>query len=670
MTNDEKDLARSACDEFLEVPFYQMCSIIRRFKGVLPADGATGSTSVDIAGDFSVWQSVSPVFTDFEGDTTHRDSTDTTGTIRYINTTGRNDIVESRLTADSGMVYAYVRTAEAITSYKDGTNWMLLFIDADNNKSTGWEGYDYLVNYSVIDDTHTTLCTWRDGVWQEIGTVAYRVEGNQLMVALPRSLMGLTDKDLTLQFHWMDNVTNLYDLSSWFTTGDSAPERRNNYSITLSVAYDAAAETLLGLRESGAVSEMPSITLTDEQLETLTEGLLVTGYRLSAKYGKMPTFRLIEANATGTCVVKAVTANAFSDLRTDYALAFEGYLLLETGGTQTFTLTCDDGARLYIDQRLVLECPYADGRKDGQTVTESISLPLAAGYHSVRVEYAEVTGGGATLSLDAPGRFYASAAVGEGLILREDFDVSSTSILKKNFELEAEDGLKPENGWLVGAWIEGRAIRYRGSDLRFYSMETRIIAEYKTFAPHRSAIALRLPAELSLSNVGGMSAFEPDNGDGDSTSYLGTSGIYLYCAGNALEVAVHVKDASRQYGVASIGYPFSLPSGTSFATGAVIRFEDLGDTVRIFCEDTLLATVVLSDVGQVDGQPFSGNGYRHAVLLDADGNTVLTSDGYECLIPVEGDCGVLERNNSFKLDYIELWQFAYALGENGYVAKN
>ena len=71
---------------------------------------------------------------------------------------------------------------------------MLLFIDSDNNTSTGWEGYDFVVNYDVIDGTATTLCAYKEGVWQEIGAVSYRVRDNEFMVAIPRSLLGLTDE--------------------------------------------------------------------------------------------------------------------------------------------------------------------------------------------------------------------------------------------------------------------------------------------------------------------------------------------------------------------------------------------------------------------------------------------------------------------------------------------
>ena len=383
--------------------FYQMCAMIRRFKGVLPADGHTGRQTVPPSGDFSAWQEILPVFTDFAGDTSHRDHPDTTGTRRYINETGRNDIVESRLTADSGMIYAYAKTADPITPYESSPNWMLLFIDADNNKSTGWEGYDYLVNYAVLSDQTTTLCAYRDGVWQEIGVVSYRVEGNQFTVAIPRSLLGLTNDTFTLNFHWMDNVTDIYSLESWFTTGDSAPERRNNYTLTLTVPYVAAAETLLPARGNEAIRHMPAVTPAEEAVK----GLTARRYWIVANYGKMPDFRLIDGNLEG--IIPAEDVNSF-DIRVDegsgVALSFEGYLLIPADGTYTFPLTADDCARLYIDGRLITEVAYDASRAATATASATGSIPLAKGYHKITVEYAEMGNGNPTLTLDGEWDFY------------------------------------------------------------------------------------------------------------------------------------------------------------------------------------------------------------------------------------------------------------------------
>jgi hypothetical protein len=100
---------------FTDNYFYQMCNIIRRFKGILPPDEPTGKQTVDLDGGFARWQEIRPVFEDFAGDTEPRDFPDVACKIRYTDDSGRNDILESRLTADGGMIYAYVRTAEPIT---------------------------------------------------------------------------------------------------------------------------------------------------------------------------------------------------------------------------------------------------------------------------------------------------------------------------------------------------------------------------------------------------------------------------------------------------------------------------------------------------------------------------------------------------------------------------
>ena len=378
--------------------FYQMCSIIRRFKGVLPADGISGAHTMTESDPavFENWEKVSPVYTDFAGDTTHRDHSDTTGKIQYVNTTGRNDIVESRITADGANLYVYARTAANLTSYKD-KNWMLLFIDADADKTTGWEGYDFLINYEVVSDTVTTLCAYKDGVWQETGTVAYAVKGDRLTVTIPRSLLGLTDNTVKVNFHWMDNVTDIYDLESWFTTGDSAPERRNNYAYEQAVRYTGKDEVILPKREGDTVDGMPALTLPDEVLAEMQEGLRVSAYPLPANYPAQPDFRLIDSLLEGSQTVKTLTTEGLAHT-TNVGLLYEGYVNVTETRAYEFELSYDDGAKLYVDGRLVVDGSF-DPKVENGIKTAKGSILLSQGYHAVRVEYAEIKGGNPHLSL-------------------------------------------------------------------------------------------------------------------------------------------------------------------------------------------------------------------------------------------------------------------------------
>ncbi len=393
---------------FTDNYFYQMCSIIRRFKGVLPAEGSTGNTTIDIDGDFGAWQEIFPKYTDFEGDTTKRDSTDTTGTVRYVNETGRNDIIETRVTADGGMLYAYAKTAAPLTDPLKRRNWMLFFIDADNDKKTGWEGYDFLVNYNVIDGEYTSVFAFKNNVWTEIGTARYMYSGNELMLAIPRSMLGLTGKSFTVNFHWLDNVTDVYDLESWFTTGDSAPERRNNYMLTMKVPYNAEEETVYSTAGRTLLTVMPAVALPQEEVENAAEGLLLTTYDLPENYGKMPDFRLIEELARFSSVTADVAIKPYMStmLTVAGAAKYEGYVKLSQTGTYAFAVTCDDCARLYVDGRLVAECEYDENRAENVTITSSGALPLAKGFHRFRLEYANVRDGLAHLDLSITGGGY------------------------------------------------------------------------------------------------------------------------------------------------------------------------------------------------------------------------------------------------------------------------
>lgn len=52
------------------------------------------------------------------------------------------------MAVDKKQMAFYAETADALTPCTDN-NWMLLLIDADNDPSTGWYGYDYLINKRI-----------------------------------------------------------------------------------------------------------------------------------------------------------------------------------------------------------------------------------------------------------------------------------------------------------------------------------------------------------------------------------------------------------------------------------------------------------------------------------------------------------------------------------------
>ena len=223
--------------------YYQLISNIRKFKGMAAPEVFSGEQTISIDGSFDEWSNVTPFFKDPMGDVTHRDFAGYDPTVTYTNTTGRNDIVASRVTYDDTTIYFYCKTASTITANTD-PNWMLLFIDMDKDKNTGWEGYDWMLNKSPGSSSETSLQKYVGGSWDTANTISYNVSGNEIEIAIPFALLEMA-QGTTPQFHfkWADNPQYLNDVSAFFTDGEAAPDRRFNYN------FDGSANLGVGNHE-------------------------------------------------------------------------------------------------------------------------------------------------------------------------------------------------------------------------------------------------------------------------------------------------------------------------------------------------------------------------------------------------------------------------------------
>ncbi|MDP2058814.1 MAG: hypothetical protein Q8J97_03675, partial [Flavobacteriaceae bacterium] len=208
--------------------YYQMVNYIRLFKGMEAPKPVSLARKVKIDGLFAEWQSAAPVFADYEGDVAHRNSKGANKNTTYTNTTGRNDIVESRVAYDKKFVYFYAKTAQPLTSHT-GKNWMLLYLNTDTVKTTGWEGYDLLVNSSPTDKAQTSVKKFENGNWTGDQKISYSYSGNELEIAVPISFFKLKKEALFFSFHWSDNSQKLLDINEFFINGESAPDRRFDY---------------------------------------------------------------------------------------------------------------------------------------------------------------------------------------------------------------------------------------------------------------------------------------------------------------------------------------------------------------------------------------------------------------------------------------------------------
>lgn len=201
--------------------YMQMAQNIRRYKGVRPIPVNRGYRKTSVDGSFADWEKVRIEYRDTRGDTAWRDADGYAG-LHYTDNSGRNDIVVAKVAVDrNGFVDFYVRTTADLTPSTD-PDWMMLLIDADRDASTGWHGYDLVVNKELGN-----LMAFGVNGWEPVAEISYAANGNELELAIPVSLLQREGKDICFDFKWADNCGGLED--PMFLLGDTAPNRRFNY---------------------------------------------------------------------------------------------------------------------------------------------------------------------------------------------------------------------------------------------------------------------------------------------------------------------------------------------------------------------------------------------------------------------------------------------------------
>jgi len=211
--------------------YWQLVANIRRYKGAPALPTASAPQTIRLNDDFKSWEKAGPEFLGQAGDTAPRNFMGSTTGMSYTNQTGRNDLTVMKVARDEQNIYFYARTAAALTPSSD-TNWMWLFIDADQNAKTGWQGYDFIVNRTVDADGKSWLEKSTGGwKWEKVAPVNFRMQGKELEIVIPRRALGLPadSTHVAIDFKWADNLQRPGDIMDFYLSGDVAPEGRFNF---------------------------------------------------------------------------------------------------------------------------------------------------------------------------------------------------------------------------------------------------------------------------------------------------------------------------------------------------------------------------------------------------------------------------------------------------------
>lgn len=210
-----------------DVYYLQLIDQVRKFKGMEAPEKVSAAKTIKL-GKAEDWNDVKPHFAHYKGNTIHRDHRGRYDQY-YVNNTGRNDIVGAKVARNADNIYFYVETADKLTS-KNDRNWMMLLIDADRDKSTGWNGYDFIVNRISPDKKATVEQNvgnrWE---WEKVAETNYAVNQNKLELEIPRNVLNLVGKRVDIEFKWNDNMQENGNIMDFYVNGDTAPGGRFNF---------------------------------------------------------------------------------------------------------------------------------------------------------------------------------------------------------------------------------------------------------------------------------------------------------------------------------------------------------------------------------------------------------------------------------------------------------
>jgi hypothetical protein len=102
------------------------------------------------------------------------------------------------------------------------------------------------------------------------------------------------------------------------------------------------------------------------------------------KWDKLPDFSKLKAETTG--IKETISLTEKEQAESNYGIVFSGYIKFDKSDIYTLTIASDDGSRLYIDGKLLID-------NDGCHSIEEKRFQgdFGKGYHKIRVEFFQGT---------------------------------------------------------------------------------------------------------------------------------------------------------------------------------------------------------------------------------------------------------------------------------------
>ena len=127
------------------------------------------------------------------------------------------------------------------------------------------------------------------------------------------------------------------------------------------------------------------------------------------EWSKIPEFDGVKSTSSGTVKDFDISSKQGSD---NYGFVFDGLIKIPADGIYSFYISSDDGSKLFIDDKILVDNDGLHG-----IVEKSNEIPLAKGYHAIKVLFFERNGGDA-LQVQWKGPGFADQAIPASVLFR------------------------------------------------------------------------------------------------------------------------------------------------------------------------------------------------------------------------------------------------------------
>ncbi len=246
--------------ELEDIYYMLLTDFIRKYKGVRQAPVAGAEATIAVDGAVTDWDAVTPAFYNYSADDRNNTSgfkLRKTGENAEYKTNSGDRVIYSKASRDGANLYFMAKGKEGASLAAT-----TLYINADRNPATGFNGYNFIIGRNGTDAVESIGA---DGSFTFVATAQLVRNGNVLEIAVPRAALGLTGT-LDVELKWVDGTFN--EIIDLYEQQNTAPIGRFNY------LYTEIAQKALTDSERSAVSD--SVILKAGKNQMIASGAIVT----------------------------------------------------------------------------------------------------------------------------------------------------------------------------------------------------------------------------------------------------------------------------------------------------------------------------------------------------------------------------------------------------------